>query len=243
MNTRILWIESKRANTSAFILALQSKGFRVDVFRTANAALKSIAEYQQVLNEASQPGGDTADNLQRIESLRPHLIVVNSASFQRSGVRICQMLRESLSDIPIILIVEPGAVLSKSDCASLVLTLPFTTRKLINKVMLFSAEEGHSSELRAGPIRLDIEHRQVRIHRKKIRLTPRLTSLLRALMQKPGEVIERENLFRQVWNTEYAEDTRTLDVHISWLRRAIEQDPRRPVFLKTIRGVGYRLDV
>jgi DNA-binding response OmpR family regulator len=63
------------------------------------------------------------------------------------------------------------------------------------------------------------------------------------LMENTGEVLERKNLFRRVWKTEYTGDTRTLDVHISWLRRAIEHDPRRPRFLKTIRGVGYRLDI
>jgi DNA-binding response OmpR family regulator len=62
-------------------------------------------------------------------------------------------------------------------------------------------------------------------------------------MEHRGEVIERENLFSQVWETQYTVDTRTLDVHVSWLREAIEIDPRRPRFLKTIRGVGYRLDV
>jgi len=62
-------------------------------------------------------------------------------------------------------------------------------------------------------------------------------------MQHPGEVIERGQLFREVWNTEYTGDTRTLDVHISWLREALEENPRQPTFLKTIRGVGYRLDV
>jgi DNA-binding response OmpR family regulator len=62
-------------------------------------------------------------------------------------------------------------------------------------------------------------------------------------MQHAGEVLEREDIFRKVWNTEYTEDTRTLDVHISWLRQALEQDPRKPQFLKTVRGVGYRLDV
>jgi DNA-binding response OmpR family regulator len=62
-------------------------------------------------------------------------------------------------------------------------------------------------------------------------------------MRHPGEVVDRERLFREAWNTEYTGDTRTLDVHISWLRRAIEDDPRHPRYLKTIRGVGYRLDV
>ena len=62
-------------------------------------------------------------------------------------------------------------------------------------------------------------------------------------MEHHGEVVERENLFKQVWETDYTGDTRTLDVHISWLRRAIELDPLKPKFLKTIRGVGYRLDI
>jgi DNA-binding response OmpR family regulator len=62
-------------------------------------------------------------------------------------------------------------------------------------------------------------------------------------MESPGIVIEREDLFRKAWNTQYTGDTRTLDVHISWLREALEEDPRHPRFLKTIRGVGYRLDV
>jgi DNA-binding response OmpR family regulator len=78
---------------------------------------------------------------------------------------------------------------------------------------------------------------------KNSRLTPRLTSLLQVLLQHRGEVIEREELFRQVWETNYTGDTRTLDVHISWLRRAIEMDPDHPRFLHTVRGVGYRLDV
>jgi DNA-binding response OmpR family regulator len=62
-------------------------------------------------------------------------------------------------------------------------------------------------------------------------------------MKHPGEVVKREELFREVWSTEYTEDTRTLDVHISWLRATLEEDPRKPQFLKTIRGLGYRLDV
>jgi DNA-binding response OmpR family regulator len=78
---------------------------------------------------------------------------------------------------------------------------------------------------------------------KNSKLTPRLVRLLRILMERHGEVVEREALFKQVWETNYTGDTRTLDVHISWLRKAIELDPDNPRFLHTIRGVGYRLDV
>jgi len=93
-----------------------------------------------------------------------------------------------------------------------------------------------------GLIRLDTERRRVRCQGREARLTPRLAQLLQILMEHPGAVVERAQLFRQVWKTEYTEDTRTLDVHISWLREALEEDPRHPQFLKTIRGVGYRLD-
>jgi DNA-binding response OmpR family regulator len=90
---------------------------------------------------------------------------------------------------------------------------------------------------------LDLERKRVRCQGKEARLTPRMTHLLQVLMRHPGEVLEREQLFREVWKTEYMGDTRTLDVHISWLREAIEEDPHKPHLLKTIRGVGYRLDV
>jgi DNA-binding response OmpR family regulator len=90
---------------------------------------------------------------------------------------------------------------------------------------------------------LDLEHRRVRALGKNARLTPRLATLLQILLQHRGEVIVREELFKKVWDTNYTGDTRTLDVHISWLRRAIELDPNHPKFLHTVRGVGYRLDV
>lgn len=123
-----------------------------------------------------------------------------------------------------------------------VLALPFTAQKLVNRVKALMPGDGNNL-ISVGPIRLDIEHRRVRSLGKNTKLTPRLITLLHILMDKHGEVVERESLFKKVWETNYTGDTRTLDVHISWLRRAIELDPDNPKFLKTIRGVGYRLDV
>lgn len=74
-------------------------------------------------------------------------------------------------------------------------------------------------------------------------MTPHLVKLLRTLMAHPGEVVQRELLFQEVWDTEYTVDTRTLDVHVSWLRKIMEVDPRHPKFIKTVRGIGYRLDI
>jgi DNA-binding response OmpR family regulator len=88
-----------------------------------------------------------------------------------------------------------------------------------------------------------MERKRVRCLGREATLTPRLAQLLKMFLEHPGEVIERGRLFREIWNTEYTGDTRTLDVHISWLRQAIEEDPRKPRFLKTIRGLGYRFDI
>jgi DNA-binding response OmpR family regulator len=74
-------------------------------------------------------------------------------------------------------------------------------------------------------------------------LTQRLVRLLQLLIDSKGEVVERNALFKKVWRTNYTGDTRTLDVHISWLRNAIEKDPKKPKLLVTVRGVGYRLDI
>jgi DNA-binding response OmpR family regulator len=122
-----------------------------------------------------------------------------------------------------------------------VLATPFTARKLLNRINPLLPIHGRHL-LHVGPIRLDWEHKRVNCQGREARLTPRLTRLLKVLMEHPREVVERESLFREVWETAYTGDTRTLDVHISWLRQAIEEDPRNPVLLRTIRGVGYRLD-
>jgi len=128
------------------------------------------------------------------------------------------------------------------DSADVILYLPFTVQKLSNRIKPLLPSDGQNV-IQAGPIYLDPDKRRVRCLGKSNKLTPRLVTLLKILMDHPGEVVERENLFKKVWETDYTGDTRTLDVHISWLRRAIELDPLKPKFLKTIRGVGYRLDV
>ncbi|HEX9011861.1 MAG TPA: response regulator transcription factor, partial [Anaerolineaceae bacterium] len=125
---------------------------------------------------------------------------------------------------------------------TVVLSLPFTIQKLANRIRPFLPGD-EKNLLHVGPVHLDLEQRRVRCLGKQSRLTPRLVNLLRILMEHPGVVVERAELFKQVWDTEYTADTRTLDVHVSWLREAIEVDPRHPHFLKTIRGVGYRLDI
>lgn len=218
VKARILWIEGKRAEGPSFIPGLRKKGYDVETASTGVEALSRLVE------------------------LDPDLVVLNAASMRTTGKRICRSIRDQVNGIPILVIAGSERIVLGDICASVVLHLPFTSRKLINRIGPLLPGVG-GQLLHTGPIRLDLELKRVRCQGREKRLTPRLCKLLKILMEHPGEVIEREQLFREVWKTEYTVDTRTLDVHISWLRQAIEEDPRQPRFLKTIRGVGYRLDV
>ncbi len=180
----------------------------------------------------------------RLEPFTPDLIIINAASMRTSGKRICQSIRAHSRSAHIVLVTDPqnSDSIEKEDLADVILPLPFTLQKLMNRIRpLLPAEP--KDLLTVGLLQLDPVQRWVRVGARQTSLTPRLVMLLKILMEHPGEVIEREYLFRTVWDTAYTEDTRTLDVHVSWLRRAIEDDPRKPRFIKTIRSVGYRLDM
>ena len=217
MKARILWIEGKRANSPSFVSDLRKKDYQIEVAPTGTAAMKRLVEFD------------------------PDLAVINAPSLRTTGKRICRDLHQKAVGVPIVLIIDSEQPLPTESCANVVLKLPFTSRKILNRIApLLPGVDARM--LHVGHIRLEVDRKKVRCQGREAHLTPRLTRLLYTLMQHPGEVIERGELFREVWNTEYTGDTRTLDVHVSWLREALEEDPRQPVFLKTIRGVGYRLD-
>ncbi len=98
-------------------------------------------------------------------------------------------------------------------------------------------------KLQAGPLRLVDDHLYRGDDPSPIKLSPKEAHLLAVLMQSPGQVVSRARLMRKVWLTEYLGDTRTLDVHICWLRRKLEEDPSRPRLILTQRRVGYELRV
>ncbi|UCH59600.1 MAG: response regulator transcription factor [Anaerolineales bacterium] len=218
MKFKILWIEGKRAEGPSFVPTLRKKGYYVEIVSTGSEALRRLFE------------------------IDPDLAIIHSASMRTSGKRICKSLRDKVDEIPILVIASANSDVPEDICAQVVLKLPFTSRKLINRIVPLLPGNGENM-LHVGPIRLDMETKQVRCQGREANLTPRLAELLKTLMQNPGTVLQREELFKNIWKTEYLGDTRTLDVHMSWLRQAIEEDPRKPQLIKTIRGVGYRLDI
>lgn len=214
----ILLIEGTRGDHSCFSKELEEKGYDVNFARSGSAGLKLL------------------------ENLTPHVLVIDAASLRTSGVRICQSFRKADSELPIVLVVDEDVEVPEDVDANLVLQLPFTVQKLINRIKAYEPTDD-KFVLEAGPIELNLQTQLVTCNGQLTKLTPRLVKILKMLMKNKGKVVERDPLFKSVWETNYTGDTRTLDVHISWLRQAIEDDPRHPELIRTVRGVGYILDV
>jgi len=218
LKPRILLIEGKRTDHPSFAAGLSKKGYLVESVASGSAALIQL------------------------DNVVPALIVVDASSMRTSGKRICQALRQKQPDLPLILVIDQNSDPNDNYGADAVLVLPFTMQKLINRIRRLLPITNNGG-LEAGPIMLDVTEKRALCGDKQIQLTPRLTTLLRILMEHAGEVVERKALFSEAWETDYTADTRSLDVHISWLRQALEENPRRPKYILTCRGVGYRLDV
>jgi len=213
----ILLVENKPISRSTYFEGLSKKGYQV--IHTIN-------------------GGEA---LEQVEDLNIDLAIINAVSLYSNGKGIIRSIKKIAPKLPVILILRDSLTPEETG-ADFVLCLPFTLQKLINRMKpLLPAMK--NNVLKVGMLQLDTQERIVRYQGRQTKLTPRLMYLLQLLMERPGEVIERAELFRRGWETDYVEDTRSLDVHISWLREALELDPRHPRLIKTVRGVGYRLDL
>ena len=217
-SAQVLLLESERFNVLSFAPALEKRGYAVSAEHSLPAALK------------------------RAQSRRPDIVVLNAASLRTSGTRICRQLHDALNSTPILLVADKRDA-TYSECgAAATLALPCTPRKLLNSVArLLPGDEG--AYLRVGPIKLDVAQRRIICGSRQERVTPKQAKLLELFLRTPGQLITRKTIIKHIWDTDYMGDTRTLDVHISWLRRVIEPDSRRPRYLKTLRGQGYRLEV
>lgn len=219
-NLQILLIEGKRGGNTLF----------VDDLIKSNYCVTHV------------PNGIKGVTALKEKVVVPHVIVINAASLRTSGIRISSKISENASNIPIILIISEDKDQMADDGADIILKLPFTKQKLTNRIDRYiPPEDKHIITL--GPISLNIQTNFLYCNGHVSQLTPRLSHLLKYFMQKPGRIIDREQLFKKVWDTEYIGDTRTLDVHINWLRKAIEKNPHKPKILLTIRSHGYKLEV
>jgi DNA-binding response OmpR family regulator len=182
----------------------------------------------------------------------PALVIIDVPSLKVSADRLCLSIKR-VQDVPVILIgPEPHTNGTSSapqlantfavpGCADAYLPRPLQLRRLLNRVDKMMPE-GQALELRCGDLIFRPAEGVLRKRADELYLNPKLSKLLQLFMQQPGEVLTRKFLMQQVWDTSYLGDTRTLDVHIRWLREAIEDDPTDPTYLRTVRRQGYRFE-
>lgn len=178
--------------------------------------------------------------LQLARNMQPNIVVINTTNSLFSGERLCRLLGSRLPQTKRLLISEQGEG-AHIECEER-LNRPFTVRKLRDTLRKL-ADRVVPHVLRAGPVELDLISRVVISPLGRVHLTPKQCQLLAMFIQRPNQVISRSDLMQEIWDTHYLGDTRTLDVHIRWLREKIEVDPTRPNLLVTHRGIGYKLVV
>lgn len=182
-----------------------------------------------------------AEALAFSDSSYPDIVVFDSSTMRSSGARICQRLRRSAPETPLIHCRSADMKEPLDAAADVYLQKPFTSRKLSNRIRaLLPANDSEEQIVRAGHLTLYLGKRSVEVGGKgEHQLTPKLTRLLEEFLRHPNEVLSRKQLMEQVWQTSYVGDTRTLDVHIRWAREIIEEQPKQPKLLATVRGIGY----
>lgn len=172
---------------------------------------------------------------------RPDFVVIDNTSANLEVRQICDWLRRQYSDLLVMLLSGQGARLSQGQHVNMHLIQPFSVRKLTSrfKKML---DIRRTQPLTVGEFTLEPEKHRVVHLGNVVRLTPKEYRLLEFLMRNAGRVLTRRQIMKEVWETDYLGDTRTLDVHISWLREKLEPQPRTPTYVKTVRRVGYVFD-
>lgn len=185
----------------------------------------------------------TAKNaLARIAVETPSLVIIDMPSLRVSAEKLCQAIKR-VKDVPVLMIVPENmpAGATYDGEADAIVPRPLQLRRLLNRVEKLMPD-GLTIELRCGDLVFRPADGVLRKRNEEQYLNPKLSKLLQLFMQRQGEVLSRKLLMQQVWDTSYLGDTRTLDVHIRWLREAIEDNPTEPAYLHTVRGQGYRFD-
>jgi DNA-binding response OmpR family regulator len=226
MNDRILLIEDEAPIAESVAYSLRAEGFVVET------------------------AGDGLSGLSAFRTFSPDLIILDLMLPKLSGLDFCRLVRRE-SNVPILILTakteEIDRIVGLEMGADDYLPKPFSIRELIARVKailrrLESARDEESKAfLEVGGIQLDLAKRRVTLNGSQVHLPLKQYELLRALMTNRGRVLSREELFKRVWDADAVYDTGSLDVHIRWLREKIEPDPSSPTYIKTVRGVGYKI--
>ena len=195
---------------------------------------------------------DGAEALAVARRDKPDLIILDIMLPKLSGFEVCRILRKEMTT-PILMLTakdeEIDKVVGLEIGADDYMTKPFSMRELLARVgaMLRRSEMAVGPAVAAevliiGDLEIDVARHRASLGGTTLQLTPKEFDLLTFLAKNKGFVFSREQLLEKVWGYDFAGDTRTVDVHIRWLRRKIEREPTEPERLVTVRGTGYKLE-
>ncbi|MGZ5354202.1 MAG: response regulator transcription factor [Actinomycetota bacterium] len=222
MKLRILVVEDEQAISEPLAESLGREGFQAEVAGTIEAAREAVGKRPPdlILLDVMLPDGDGRD--------------------------LAREIRRD-SDVPIIMLTARGEEIDKVLGLELgaddYVVKPFSARELtarIRAIMRRGRTPDRRVPIEIGMIRLDPASRTVTKNDGALELAAKEFDLLHMLMSNAGDVLKREQIMDEVWDPHWFGPTKTLDVHISWLRKKIEDDPSKPRYITTIRGVGFR---
>jgi two-component system response regulator RegX3 len=224
--TRILIVEDEESVLDPLELLLSKEGFTIETARDGREALEKFAK------------------------TNPDLILLDLMLPEVSGTEVCRQIRAK-SQVPIIMLTakdtEVDKVVGLELGADDYVTKPYSKAELVARIKAVLRRRGDtdvsdSSVISAGPVVIDVERHQVKINNELIAFPLKEFELLEFLVRNSGRVLTRTQLIDRVWGSDYFGDTKTLDVHVKRLRAKIEKDPANPVYIQTIRGLGYKFE-
>ncbi|EIN4413183.1 response regulator transcription factor, partial [Staphylococcus pseudintermedius] len=224
----------------------------VDDEQSIVTLLKYNLEQSGYVVEVAQDGEEA---LQKEKETKPDLIVLDVMLPKKDGIEVCKTIRSDKNQVPILMLTakddEFDRVLGLELGADDYMTKPFSPREVVARVKAILRrsslvnhvqKEEEDEDIVIGSIRIRPDFFEVYRNDELLELTPKEFELLLYLVERQGRVITREHMLNSVWNYEFAGDSRIVDVHISHLRDKLEENPKQPQFIKTVRGLGYKLE-
>ncbi|AYU55455.1 response regulator transcription factor [Staphylococcus debuckii] len=199
---------------------------------------------------------DGEEALQKVNDVQPDLVVLDVMLPKLDGIEVCKTIRSDKNLVPILMLTakddEFDRVLGLELGADDYMTKPFSPREVVARVKAIlrrsqqvqsvQEEENDNEDVIIGSIKIRPEYFEVYKNNELLELTPKEFELLLYLIERQGRVITREHMLNSVWNYEFTGDSRIVDVHISHLRDKLEENPKQPKLIKTVRGLGYKLE-
>jgi DNA-binding response OmpR family regulator len=230
MTERILVVEDEVSIRETIAYNLSREGFQVEQAADGNVAIE-IAR-----------------------TTKPDALILDIMLPGKDGVEVCRILRKE-SNVPILMLTaradEIDKIVGLEIGADDYMVKPFSmrelmtrTKALLRRVRLMREESSDSSllQLEFGNLKINPASHEVLVNDRPVELRPKAFDLLAFLASHRGQVFSREQLLTEIWGWDYFGESRTVDVHIRWIREAIEPDPSKPVRIMTIHGIGYRFD-